>query len=128
MSILRSVSAIGLTVLVFVGCSPRSPVSRTLSSIVDSAAPHAAPTSLPAATLRNFRWFTEPPRTPLHAVWGADANHVWAVGISGTILMWNGAQWAPQASGTNLSLYGLWGRDEGAVNLLVFGASGALLH
>lgn len=86
MSLLRRVPAIYLAMLVSIGCTSRNPVSKILGSIVDTTAPDVGSTSLPEPKPRSLRWFTEPPRTPLRAVWGADADHVWAAGTSGTIV------------------------------------------
>ena len=62
-----------------------------------------------------------PQGNTLNAVWGADANHVWAVGNGGAILHWNGAAWAAQNSGTTSSLQGIWGSD--AANIWAVGGS-----
>lgn len=45
----------------------------------------------------------------LHAVWGARADEVWAVGGEGTILRWNGLAWTSVESGTREGLEGVWG-------------------
>ncbi|MCC6810999.1 MAG: hypothetical protein IT381_26450 [Deltaproteobacteria bacterium] len=49
-----------------------------------------------------------PPTTSLHAVWGLASNNVYAVGRNGNILHWDGDDWAPETSGTPLSLWGIW--------------------
>ena len=36
----------------------------------------------------------------LNAVWGTNANNVWAVGSNGTILKWDGSVWSAQTSNT----------------------------
>jgi hypothetical protein len=41
-----------------------------------------------------------PPGTPtLYGVWAASASDVWAVGVAGTVLHYDGAGWAPVAAG-----------------------------
>lgn len=58
-----------------------------------------ARTSMPASarTYSPNAWCWENPLlqgNKLLAVWGTDANNVWAVGDSGTIPKWNGTAWA----------------------------------
>ncbi len=50
-----------------------------------------------------------PQGNSLAAVWGSGPSDVWAVGIGGTILRWNGSAWAGVSSGTTQDLYGVWG-------------------
>ena len=45
----------------------------------------------------------------LKAIWGADANHVYAVGGNGTIVFWNGTLWTSILSGTTEDLVAVWG-------------------
>src|SRR6185295_6501496 len=48
----------------------------------------------------------------LHAIWGASAGDVWAVGEGGAIQRWNGTRWstAPEASTAATTLWrGVWG-------------------
>lgn len=60
-----------------------------------------------------------------------DANNVWAVGESGTILKWNGSTWARQASPTSNTLFSVdmldmgdgWAVGEGGVTLRWNGGS-----
>ena len=61
----------------------------------------------------------------LGATWGSDANNVWAVGDSGTILKWNGTAWAAQVSGTTRYLTGIWGSD--ANNVWAVSRTGTIL-
>ena len=58
-------------------------------------------------------------------MWGLDAKNVWAVGLSGTILKWDGTTWTAQASGSTASLSGIWGTS--ANNLWVVGDGGTIL-
>lgn len=63
----------------------------------------------------------------LHAVWGASADDVWAVGNLGVILHWTGTAWAPYAdSPTKATLYDVWGRS--ASDVYAAGANGVLIH
>lgn len=62
----------------------------------------------------------------LRAVWGSSTEKVWAVGDGGTVLAFDGVQWAPQRGGTNahlVSVHGLTDHDVWAV-----GAAGSAVH
>jgi len=52
-------------------------------------------------------------RTPqgltLNDVWGTGPNNVFAVGVGGVVLRFDGAFWSAQASSTTADLYALWG-------------------
>jgi hypothetical protein len=45
----------------------------------------------------------------LYAVWGSGSNDVWAVGLRGTIVHWDGTGWVSVPSGTVESLYAVAG-------------------
>src|SRR6185369_9745394 len=48
----------------------------------------------------------------LQGVWGASPGDVYAVGISGTILHFDGTIWSQVASATSSDLYALWGSSS----------------
>ncbi|RME03611.1 MAG: hypothetical protein D6805_05810 [Planctomycetota bacterium] len=58
-------------------------------------------------------------------VYGKDANNVWAVGSSGTIIYWNGSQWTLQTTPTTSTLYGVW--CDGEEYVYAAGSYGTLL-
>lgn len=61
-------------------------------------------------------WYNPLPQgNTLIAIWGSDAQNVWAVGSSGAILKWNGTTWVLQASGTTQNLRGVWGLSASSV-------------
>ncbi|MFD0894047.1 choice-of-anchor D domain-containing protein [Luteolibacter ambystomatis] len=60
----------------------------------------------------------------LKGVWGTNTSNVWAVGMSGVIVKWNGSSWGSQSSGTGNDLYGVWGLD--ANNVWAVGLSGTI--
>ena len=60
----------------------------------------------------------------LKGVWGSGSNSVWATGLTGTILKWNGTAWAAQTSGTTESLFGV--RGSGASDVWAVGSSGTI--
>jgi hypothetical protein len=62
----------------------------------------------------------------LAGVWGASPSAVFAVGVGGTILRYDGAGWTPMSSGTTTSLAGVWGTS--ATNVFAAGGAGLLLH
>jgi hypothetical protein len=72
-------------------------------------------------------WIDTPSGTTkgITGFWGSSYRDVWAVGLDGTILHWNGALWSPARSGTTLSLLSVWG--SGAHDVWAVGF-GAILH
>ncbi len=71
---------------------------------------------------------TYPAGGPLHAVWGSDLAHIYAVGQGGTALFsTNGTTW-DKLSGlsTNQDLYGVWGFS--ANDIYVVGSGGLVLR
>lgn len=58
-------------------------------------------------------------------IWGADANHVWAVGSNGSIVMWDGTKWLSQTANNFHDLYGIWGSSLSEV--LAIGDEGTIL-
>jgi hypothetical protein len=68
---------------------------------------------------------TELQSNALTAIWGSGARDVWAVGLAGTILHWDGAGWSPSASGTTADLYDV--RGSAADDVWIVG-DGTLLH
>ena len=61
----------------------------------------------------------------LRGIYVADANNVWVVGDSGTILYYNGSTWTAQTSGTSSNLNAVWGSSANSV--WAVGASGTIL-
>src|SRR5437667_3316723 len=58
-----------------------------------------------------LRWLYDPlvDGTDLSAVWSASAGDVFAVGLGGKILHYNGTSWTAQPSPTTADLAGVWG-------------------
>ncbi len=42
------------------------------------------------------------------AIHGSDATHMWAVGMTGAMAMWDGVSWKTQTSGTSIALRDVW--------------------
>jgi len=61
--------------------------------------------------VRSLRWekLVSNTTTDLWDVWGNSSNDVFAVGLKGTIMHFNGSTWTKQASGTSRKLNGVWG-------------------
>lgn len=75
----------------------------------------------------SWQFVALPTRLNLHAVWGGDNTHVWAVGDMATILRWDGSTWSRVAFSQNRQdLYAVWGSANNDVWFA--GASGVLLH
>ncbi len=53
-----------------------------------------------------------PQGNALYSMTGVNANHVWAVGYTGAILMWDGNHWVGQDSGVATALNGVWAADK----------------
>jgi hypothetical protein len=66
----------------------------------------------------------------LLSCFGFSNTNVWAVGLQGTVLQYDGVRWikklAPSASPTTNHLYGVWGADP--ANLWAVGQTGTILH
>ena len=63
---------------------------------------------------------------PLSGVWGSSGNDVFAVGVLGTILHYNGTSWSEQSSGTIHDLQYVWGSS--ASDVFAVGANGTIVH
>ena len=59
-------------------------------------------------------------------VWGSSSSDVFAVGVNGTILHYDGTSWSAMTSGTTVLLYGIWGSS--ASDVFAAGVSGTILH
>ena len=62
----------------------------------------------------------------VRAIWGSEADDVWAVGDGGTILHWDGSAWMRVSSGTTIGLSGVWG--SGANDVWALGGGGTILN
>lgn len=62
-----------------------------------------------------------------YAVWGCgDCSAAYAVGLSGTILRYDGAQWLEMVGPTTNNLLAVWGADEN--NVFAVGFNGTIIH
>ncbi len=67
----------------------------------------------------------------LHAIWGSDPNHIFAVGEEGVILYYNGHSWQEIDASTEAYLYDVWGsgpNDVYAAGYLYSDYKGVVLH
>jgi photosystem II stability/assembly factor-like uncharacterized protein len=62
----------------------------------------------------------------LTGIWGSSLTSVYATGVSGTILHYDGATWKSQATGTTQSLRGITGRSD--TDIFAVGDAGTILH
>ena len=69
---------------------------------------------------------TTPITQNLQAVWGSSTNDIWAVGLLGKIIRWNGSTWQEFPSPTFDNLTAIWGR--GPNDVFAVGAGGVMLH
>lgn len=66
-------------------------------------------------------------RAPAYrGLWAASGREVYAVGLWGTILRFDGSGWTPLASGTTHHLFGVWG--SGSTDVIAVGAGGMMLR
>lgn len=78
-------------------------------------------------TRSGFCWENPRPQgMEVTALWGTSAQDIWAVGVSGAVLHYNGSFWTALDSGTDNNLYGIWGR--GADDIWIGGEKGTVLH
>lgn len=78
---------------------------------------------------RSTLWRMQPQSktsNPLNAVWGTATNNVWAGGEGGVLLKWNGSGWVPKVSGTNSTIFDIWGKDP--VSFWIVGRQGTVLQ
>jgi hypothetical protein len=126
--------ALDMALLTDGGLRDMAPSDRALTA-PDSALP--APdmylgdagviTTVPACSTNGWCWQNPwPTGNPFYAVWAADANDAWAVGLNGTIVYYNGTSWGAQASGTTQSLEAVWGSSRHDV--WAVGSNGTILH
>jgi hypothetical protein len=78
-----------------------------------------------------LRWTQEEgiasiPPANVRAMWGASASDVFAVGLAGRILHFDGARWTAMPSGTAAGLLGVWGTSRW--NVYAVGDSGTVLR
>jgi hypothetical protein len=64
----------------------------------------------------------------LYGVWGSSSSDVFAVGLNGTILHYNGSNWSTMTSGTTEGLNGIWGSSANNVFAVGGTAEGVILH
>jgi hypothetical protein len=57
---------------------------------------------------------------------GSDAEHVWAVGMTGVIAHWNGQSWKQQTSTTSIALRSVWAAS--ATSVFAVGEKGQILR
>src|SRR5207245_1197781 len=50
-----------------------------------------------------------PQGNALNGVWASSANDVWAVGVYGTAMHWEGSAWSLSSTGTTTDLWAVWG-------------------
>jgi len=65
----------------------------------------------------------------LSDVWGSSATDVFAVGVAGTVLHFDGSSWTPMSSGLSFNhseLRGVWGSS--ATDVFAVGEAGIILH
>jgi len=63
---------------------------------------------------------------PLRGVWGSASNNVYAVGDTGTVILYDGVDWTGVDTGTTVDLFAIWG--TGPQDVFVVGAEGTILH
>jgi len=74
---------------------------------------------------RNQTCYTEA-NVRLMDIWGATNKEVYAVGDTGSILLFNGKQWHQMPTGTDVTLNGIWGLRD--TSIIAVGDQGTILH
>ncbi|MBT3362097.1 MAG: hypothetical protein HN929_07500 [Chloroflexi bacterium] len=62
----------------------------------------------------------------LNSVWGSSSTDVFAVGLYGSVIHYDGCVWTVMDDGTDEDLYGVWGSS--AYNVFAVGNRGTILH
>jgi hypothetical protein len=62
----------------------------------------------------------------LNGIWGASSDVIFAVGLDGTVLFYDGSTWQGMGTGDNLSFTGVWGTSFWNVYAVTF--EGEILH
>jgi len=108
------------------------PLALTATTTVKAMAwkPGAIDSSIRSATFTRLPpgWYpmTSGVTSRLWAVWGTSATNIFAVGVGGTVLHYDGTSWSPMVSNTPLTLRGVWG--SAASDVFAVGNSGAVTH
>src|SRR5262249_11683605 len=109
-----------VTMLLLVGCGSSAVLPGT-----SDAPPPGSPRAICSAG--GWCWSNPVPQgNTLRDMWGAAPDDVWAVGVAGTILRWNGSSWNRRASGRTAPPLGVWGAS--AMDVWAVGAAGTILH
>jgi hypothetical protein len=83
--------------------------------------------TLPSQDSVQGAWISPTPQgNNLRSVWAVSADSVYAVGVMGSIIHYNGAEWEVMASQTTMDLNGVWGTSD--TNMYAVGENGAILH
>ncbi len=59
-------------------------------------------------------------------IWGNEKDNIWAVGLNGTIIHWDGKTWLEVSSGTRSHLSGIWGANSNYI--WAVGGDGTTIH
>lgn len=88
----------------------------SISEAVDATATPPSQPAQPTPLTRNL----------LTRIWGSSSRDVFAVGLAGTILHYDGTAWLPQKSGIDYALIAVWGSSDRDV--FAVGENGTILH
>jgi len=78
------------------------------------------------SALAGWTSMTSGTTTDLYSDWGSSGSDVFAVGLNGTILHYNGSAWISMTSGTTEDLTDVWGSSGSDV--FAMGFNGTILH
>jgi len=60
-------------------------------------------------------WSLQRTGTPCVSLWAGSPTAVFAAGLSGRIMRYDGGAWTSQISGTTVNLWGIWGNSASDV-------------
>jgi Big-like domain-containing protein len=66
------------------------------------------------------------PLTSLQGVWGVSDDDIYAVGLAGLVMHFDGTSWTPIATGNDLNMESVWASS--ATDVFAVGASGRIIH
>ena len=85
------------------------------------------PKPVKAATSSDWAWQNPLPQgNDLFGVWGSSSTDVFAVGLIGTIVHYDGSAWSAMSGGTTNRLDGVWGSSS--TDVFAVGDYGTILH
>jgi len=105
-----------------------SPICVCDEGYKDHWAIYCVPNPLPE-TCNETNWCLQnsiPTTETLTDIWGDDRSNIWAIGLNGTTIHWDGSTWMEVTNGIGSDLLGVWGASKDCV--WAVGAYGTIIR